>query len=455
MKTTRSFFISVKQFFVYLAVLTLTSCGSFQFSSYYSNDGIYSTEKNITSKGKKNVDNNYYAQYFKNAAELGVLDNNSESIIFTDVDSYNSISENQEEVILNDFSQKPWGDETSQTEIILFNNRPNFMWGLSGFAFNNSPFWNGFYSNPYRFGYGRFYNPWFYDSFLNPFGGFAGMWGGFDPFYSPFGFGGFYNPYGYGFGYRNRFFNRWPYGINRWNRFNDYYGNDLRRRNSSDYRSTIARIKSGRGEKTYNNSSDIRRRERSNNKEKSSQNIQNTLNRINVGRGASLVRRNSITGYDRNRIVSSQMMSSNSIRNLRPGLNLSTANRNLGLLRNNTNINKNSLEDYGSTGRLQSRYSLIRRNPNQNNVLLRRSGRSNEVQTARIRSNEYKNRSQQINKESNGNQRNNYNISSRSNNSGRSYSRSYNSGSRPSFNSGSGRSSSGRGSSSSSAGRRN
>ena len=40
-----------KQFFVYLAVLTLTSCGSFQFSSYYSNDGIYSTEKNITSKG--------------------------------------------------------------------------------------------------------------------------------------------------------------------------------------------------------------------------------------------------------------------------------------------------------------------------------------------------------------------------------------------------------------------
>ena len=148
------------------------------------------------------------------------------------------------------------------------------------------------------------------------------------------------------------------------------------------------------------------------------------------------------------------MMSSNSIRNLRPGFNLSTANRNIGLSRNNTNINKNSLEDYGSTGRFQSRYSLIRRNPNQNNVLLRRSGVSNEVHTARIRSNEYKNRSQQINKESNGNQRNNYNIS-RSNNSGRSYSRSYNSGSRPSFNSGSGRSSSGRGSSSSSARRRN
>ena len=59
MKTTRSFFIKVKQFFVYLAALTLTSCGSFQFSSYYTNDGIYSTEKKITSKGKKNVENNY------------------------------------------------------------------------------------------------------------------------------------------------------------------------------------------------------------------------------------------------------------------------------------------------------------------------------------------------------------------------------------------------------------
>ena len=147
-------------------------------------------------------------------------------------------------------------------------------------------------------------------------------------------------------------------------------------------------------------------------------------------------------------------MGSNSIRNLRPGLNLSTANRNLGLLINNTNINKNSLENYGSSGRLQTRYRLTRRNPNQNNILLRRSGRRNEDQTARIRSNEYKNRSQQINKQSNGNQRNNFNISSRSNNSGRSYNRSYDSGSRPSFNSGSGRSS-GRRSSSSSAGRRN
>ena len=431
----------------------MTSCGSFQLSSYYSNDGIYSSERNITPNNKKNVSNNYYTQYFKNVAELGILDNNSESIIFTDVDSYNSVTENLENEILNESSQKPWGDETSQTEIILFNNRPNFMWGLSGFAFS-SPFWNGFYSNPYRFGYGRFYNPWFYDSFINPFGGFAGLWGGFDPFYSPFGFGGFYNPYGYGFGYRNRFFNRWSYGINRWDRFNDYYGNDLRRSNSSDYRSTIARIKSGRGEKTYNNSNDNRRRERSNNKRSSSQDIQNTLNRINVGRGSNLVRRNSITGYDRNRIVLSQMRSSNSIRNQRPGLNLSTVNRNLGLLRNNTNINKNSLENYGSTGRLQTQYRLANRNPNQNNVVQRRNGRSNEIESSGIRSNEYRNRSQQIIKQSNGNQRSNYNFS-RSNNSGRSYNRSSNSGVRPSYNSGSGRSSSARGSSSSGAGRRN
>ena len=39
---------------------------------------------------------------------------------------------------------------------------------------------------------------------------------------------------------------------NRWNRFEDYYGNNFNQRNKRDYRSTVARIKSGRGEKTYN-----------------------------------------------------------------------------------------------------------------------------------------------------------------------------------------------------------
>ena len=453
MKTTGLYSISIKQSIVYLAAIFMISCGGFQFSSYYSNDGIYSTERNISSNNNKNADNNYYTQYFKNAAELVVIDNKSESLIFTDVDSYKSDTEIQEDEILDDFSQKPWGDATSQTEIILINNRPNFMLGLSGFAFS-SPFWNGFYSNPYRFGYGGFVNPWFYDSFLNPFGGFTGMWGGFDPFYSPFGFGGYYNPYGYGFGYRNRFFNLWPYGINGWNRFSDYYGDDLRRSNNRDYRSTIARIKSGRGEKTYNNSNYNRSRERSNDKKNSSQNIQNTLNRINVGRGANLVRRNSITGYDRNRIVLSQTRSSSSVRNLRPGLNLSTANKNLGILRENANINKNSLENYGSRGRLQTQSRLANRNPKQNNLTLRRGEKSNEAQVPRIRSNEYKNRAEQIIKQSSKNQRNNYNFS-RSNNSGRNYNRSSNSGVRPSFNSGSSRSSSGRGGSSSSAGRRN
>ena len=192
MKTNKLKITSIKKIFIYIVAINLASCGSFQFSSYYSNDGIYLSEKRINSENQRNIDNNYYTQYFKNVAESGIVNSESESLIFTDVDSYNSISPHQDEEINYNSSQNPWGDETSQTEIILFNNRPNFMWGLSGFAFNYSPFWNNFYSNPYRFGYGRFYNPWFYDSFLNPYGGFAGMWGGFDSFYSPFGYGGFY-----------------------------------------------------------------------------------------------------------------------------------------------------------------------------------------------------------------------------------------------------------------------
>jgi hypothetical protein len=125
------------------------------------------------------------------------------------------------------------------------------MWGLSGFAFRGSPFWNSYYfNNPYRFGYGFYGSPFmdpfmgpFMEPFMNPYnGGYNGMWR-FDPFYSPFGFHG-----GYGFGYGLNRWNRW----NRWHPFGvSYYDYNNKRINGygKDYNSTVARIKSGRGEK--------------------------------------------------------------------------------------------------------------------------------------------------------------------------------------------------------------
>ena len=47
----------------------------------------------------------------------------------------------------------------SNIEVILVNNFQNYSWGLAGFGFGYSPFWNNYYANPYRFGYGGFYSP--------------------------------------------------------------------------------------------------------------------------------------------------------------------------------------------------------------------------------------------------------------------------------------------------------
>ena len=161
-----------------------------------------------------------------------------------------------DEQILNfNKSQIPWGENPSQTEVILFNNNSNFLWGLSEFAFNYSPFWNNYFYSPFQFGFNGFMSPWSNFPMWSPYGRYADFWRfrGYDTFYNPYIIlYGFYNPYGLGFGFgiRNNWFNRYY----NYNRFNDYYGNNIRRSGSRSYRTTIARINSGRGERSNRNS---------------------------------------------------------------------------------------------------------------------------------------------------------------------------------------------------------
>ena len=459
MKTKQLYLKLIIIFYVNVAILTLISCGSFQGSSYFASDGIYVSDKIAISENSQLITkNNYYQQYFKNAAETGYIEPNSDQIYFTDTDAYESTDRYQEEIIEENKSQIPWGEETSQTEIILMNNRPNFFWGLSGFAFNYSPFRNNFFMNPYRFGYGGF-NPWFNfnDPLWNPYGGFGGIWGGFDPFYSPYSYNrGFYSPYGFGlgFGFRNRWYNRYD----RFNRFNDFYGNNFRNKNNPDYRSTIARIRSGRGEKTYTNSND-RRSEQSKN-----QNNQKIINRVNLGRGVNSIGRTSQIRYNINRYGTTQGSISNSIRNVRPGINVISRSRNLGLTQGNTNITKTPEEISRSSGRIQTQYRLVERNPNRTSSIVQRRPSSLVFQSSRSDYSRQINRLRESNRgqynrtlkssSSNNRSQSNYTRGSNTISNSRSFSRSNNSGSRSSYSSGNSRSSSGR-SSSSSGGRRN
>ena len=274
----RTNFQKIKVFFTaFIASLTFVGCGSFQGASYFSSDGIYSTKTQVRteqSSQPKSTNSSYYSDYFKDAAQGTVEEN---EVFFTDTDSYTSEQSYANENTGIESSQIPWGEKTSQTEVIIIDNSPNYMWGLSGFAFRASPFWSGYYFNdPFRFGYGGYIPP-YYNPYINPYygyGGFAGFWG-YDPFYSPFG----YYP-GYSFGYR---WNRW----NRWNRWGGKNSNHHGYFGGSDYTTTVARVNSGRGEKNYGESRRTERTQERNAKTKSGDVNPTPLNRLKVGRGIS------------------------------------------------------------------------------------------------------------------------------------------------------------------------
>jgi len=221
-----------KIFLGLLSFVLMISCGSFQSASYFESDGIYVSKKsNFQESSQEVTQDTYYSQYFQDVAD-GYIPETTQETYFTDTDAYTSSGQNQSNDIDSAASQIPWGGQTSQTEIIVGNNGPNYFWGgLSGFAFRTSSFWNNYYGDSFRFGYGNFFNP-----FFNPYQSNFGFWGNqfFNPFMNPYSaYSNFYSPYGYA-----NFWNvnqRW-----RRNRFmNGYNDQNL---NDRDFASTVARV---------------------------------------------------------------------------------------------------------------------------------------------------------------------------------------------------------------------
>jgi len=418
----RTNFQKIKVFFTaFIASLTFVGCGSFQGASYFSSDGIYSTKTQVRteqSSQPKSTNSSYYSDYFKDAAQGTVAEN---EVFFTDTDSYTSEQSYANENTAIESSQIPWGEKTSQTEVIIIDNSPNYLWGLSGFAFRASPFWSGYYFNdPFRFGYGGYIAP-YYNPYINPYyvyGGFAGFWG-YDPFYSPFG----YYP-GYSLGYR---WNRW----NRWNRWGGNNPNHHGYFGGSDYATTVARVNSGRGEKNYGESRRTERTQERNAKTKSGDVNPTPLNLLNVGRGISSLG-NTYLLTNRRDAESKLSDMSKTRRPVYGSSSVSSINR-----ANDTSTNPKGIQG-SSNGRFtQSRYTLSNRtrtdieSPRSVNRSTSSSSRSSRTLPQRT------------------SRSSNYNTTARrSYNSTPSYrtttpSRSFNSGSSRSYSSSSGRSSSG------------
>ena len=193
-----------------LAILT-TSCGSYQNSSYYDNDGVYGSERPTTQTENKYSEQNLeksneYAQQFRAMQE--------DYSYFTDVDNYNSQKQDTVVTVYRNESNSNyagWGNNSSDVTINYYDN---------GWGWNNwySPFWG--YSN-IGWGAGWGWNSWY-----------GANWG--------WGWNSWYGP-GWGWGWNNWYGNNWGwngYYGNNWG-WNGYYGRDVvyngGRRGGSNY----------------------------------------------------------------------------------------------------------------------------------------------------------------------------------------------------------------------------
>ena len=137
-----------------------TSCGSYQNSSYYDNDGVYGSQRTNTNTENKyseqNIENsNKYAQQFKSMQD--------DYTYFTDVDNYNSQENDTVVTVYRNESNNNyagWGNNSSNVTVNYYTNG----WG-----------WNNWYGN--YWGWNNWYGPgWGWNNWYgNYWGGTHGM----------------------------------------------------------------------------------------------------------------------------------------------------------------------------------------------------------------------------------------------------------------------------------------
>ena len=120
--------------FVLLSMVLLTSCSSYQPSSYYDNDGIYGTRnQNTTPRYSQNntqtqPSQNKYQNYFKEKSDQIEYMQNETDQIFTDIDSYSSTSVNDSIDVTQNYdynyndNNPGWGDNPDSVVLNVYSN---------------------------------------------------------------------------------------------------------------------------------------------------------------------------------------------------------------------------------------------------------------------------------------------------------------------------------------------
>lgn len=192
-----------------LVGIFISSCGSYQSTSYYGEDGIYGSSDtprvevgsnnsiSVPQKKQNTQKDSYYKDYFaEKAAEYDYI--NDENVdVFTDANTYSSLelgANNSHENISSNASYGAWGDNPTKINIHLYSNpRPYYLYW--GYAYP-------WYFNDYY--YDSFYDPFYYRNYHRYYG-----YRGWRPYYSPYDRYYYRNHWGYHHGhqsYHNRYY---------------------------------------------------------------------------------------------------------------------------------------------------------------------------------------------------------------------------------------------------------
>ncbi|HRV55526.1 MAG TPA: hypothetical protein P5264_08320, partial [Mangrovimonas sp.] len=181
-------YLNIKSVLLLLVTAGFYSCGSYQYAS--DNDGIYSSNDDVVYAEEVEQtpaqNNSYYQNYFKEKRmEYEAM--NAENEIFTDVDSYSSEADKQQDSIDNSYEgYGSWGADSNEVVVNVYNynNWYNPYWGLNwgyyGWNWNVGWGWGGYYGGwyyPYYGGYGWYYPNYYYG--YPYYGGYPYYYGGY------------------------------------------------------------------------------------------------------------------------------------------------------------------------------------------------------------------------------------------------------------------------------------
>lgn len=224
--------------------LIITSCGSYQNSSYYDSDGVYGTnsEKVVKKDNPSPSASVQYKEYFNSLQNTGASGD-----IFTDVNSYSNDYTENDSIQAPSTGYASWGSSPQETTVTVY---PDSYWSFGiGWGY---PYYG--YGYPY-YGWGYPYYGWGYPGYGWGYPGYGYPGYGY-PIATPYAYNYSRRGSSYGGRYNNSVYNNGratAYNRNNVTGRNRTYNNNTYNRNSTNYNRNSANNVVNRKAPTFTN----------------------------------------------------------------------------------------------------------------------------------------------------------------------------------------------------------